>query len=145
MPQRNDVVVAGIHARGQDGGFVRLAAAVGEEGFLQRAGRERGYFLGHLHHDLVDEECGGVLQALQLLDSALGDFLVAVADRDGQHTAEEIEVALAISVPQLLTPGVIDDDWLIRVVRRDSREDMLPVTFHQCCAAGVLLCHGSCS
>ena len=67
MAQRHDLGVAGVAARGQDGGLVGLGAAVGEERFGEpAAGRERGDLLRQRRLRLVGEHRGDVLQRVDL-------------------------------------------------------------------------------
>jgi len=116
VAQGDDVVAAGGHAREKDGGFVGFAAGAGEEALLQVARGDLGDFFGEGHDVFVGIERGGVLQAIDLRGDFAGDLGVAVADGDGQDAAEEIEVLVAVEIPEVLHLAAVGDQGLLEVV-----------------------------
>jgi hypothetical protein len=119
MPQGDDLARPGIAARGKNGGFVGLRAAVGEKRLREAPlRRERSDLLRQSRLRRGGEDRGDVLEAVHLLVHARVHALVAVADADGDDAAEEIQVAVAVGVPHVLVLGAIDDERL-RVVVED--------------------------
>ena len=67
VAQRHDFGIAGVAAGGEDGGFVGLGAAIGEERFGElAAGRDGGDFLREGGLRLIGEDRGDVLQGVEL-------------------------------------------------------------------------------
>ncbi len=69
----------------------------------------------------VGEKGGDVAELDELILNLAGHGLVAVADADGDDAAEEIEVLIAVGVPDMLVLGVGDDEGLL-VVMEDGGE-----------------------
>src|SRR5579863_1825914 len=101
VAKRHNVEAAGGHAGYEDCGFVGLRAAVGEEALLDLTGRNLGQFLGELDGLRRRVDARGVLQAVDLILDLAGNVGVGVTDADGQDAAEEIEVAIALAVPDV--------------------------------------------
>ena len=126
VAQGHDLVAAGVAARGQDGGFVGFGPAVGEEAFGEAAaGRERGDLLGERGLRLIGEQGGDVLQGIELLVDLGIDLVVAVADAHGDDAAEEIQVLIAIGVPDVLVLGAGDYQGLFVEMKNGGEEVFL--------------------
>jgi hypothetical protein len=65
-----------------------------------------------------------VLQGLYLVDYGFGNFRVCVADTDGQHATEAVEVLVALIIPNVKTLTPHNRDRLL-VIGRDCREEKL--------------------
>ena len=104
------------------GRVVGLCAAVGEERFLQLARRDLIELFGEVGLRLVGVERRGVLDCPDLLDDRLRDLRVVVADADGEHAAEAVEVLVARVVPDVL-PLAADEGERLLVVRGDRGEE----------------------
>lgn len=126
IPERYDVVGAGVQPRHHNGELVGLRAGVGEEDNLciietnlvkicyvhdkkyykraciEIAGHLRGQRLGEVGDDVVEVEHGGVLQAPGLRDHRVHDVRVAVAAAHGGDAGERVQVAPAVLVIQVL-------------------------------------------
>ena len=114
VAQRDDFVRAGVAARGQNGGFIGFGAAVGEEALGQLAARsDAGDALGQRGLRLIGEHGRDVLQLVDLLVNLSIHRLVAMADADGDDAAEEIQILIAVGVPDELILGVRDDQRLL--------------------------------
>src|SRR5205823_9859810 len=66
---------------------------------------------------------------------------VGVSHGYGDNPAEEIQVLVALHVPQVLHAGVVSDQW-IRIISGDRREKILLVLFHDLvfshgCSVGI--------
>ena len=127
---------AGIAAGGEDGGLVGFGTAIREETLGEfAAGRDPGHAFGERYLRLVRKHSGDVLQLAHLFHDLLVHGLVAVADADGDDAAEEIEVLVAVSVPDELVFGAFDDQRLLEVMEHAGEQVAL---------AGkddLLLCH----
>ena len=75
---------------------------------------------------LIGEHRGDVLQAVDLRVQLLIHLFVAMADADGDDAAEEIQVLIAVGIPDVLILGVRDDQRLF-VVMEDGGEQMVAV------------------
>ena len=98
----------GMHFGEQQGHLVGLGAGVGEEALPAVPGRKAGQALGEFHHGLVREQGGDVLEGVHLLVDRPVHLGMAVAEADGEDPAEEIEIAVAVRVPDVL-PLAPDD------------------------------------
>ena len=65
---------------------------------------------------LIGIERGSVLQAVHLRGDFAGDFGIAVADGNGEDAAEEVEVLVAVEVPEVLHLAAVGDQRLLEVV-----------------------------
>ncbi len=138
VAQRDNVVAAGGHARQEDGGFVRFRPGAGKKTFLQRAGSNLRDFFGQGHDVLVGIERRSVLHPVDLRVDLAGDFGIAVAHRDGQDAAEEIEIFAAFQVPEVLHLGMVGDKRALVIVghRRPEKLFVLRDDFvAACCRA----------
>ena len=96
--RRLDPAPVGVLAGDLDRALVGLGAGVGEEDPAAEA--RLGEALGEAHHRLGVEEVGDVHQAAGLLAHGLDHGGVAVADRADRDPGEEVEVLLALGVPE---------------------------------------------
>src|ERR1700722_11769174 len=108
MTQRDHFEVSRVHARRLNRRLIGFSAAVREEGFLQRAGRDLGQLFGERHHRLVGKAGGYVLQAVDLSFGARDDPRITVAHADGYDAAKEVEILLALDVPNMLHEAALD-------------------------------------
>ena len=88
---------------------------------------------------LVGENGGDVLQRVHLPMDLRVDLIVAVADANRNDAAEEIEVLVAVRVPDILILGARDDERLVEVVEDRGEEEFLvgqdDFFFRQWCAS----------
>ena len=151
MAQGDDFGGAGVAAGGEDGGFVGFGAAVGEERFAQRAGgRDLGQFLAPAPPAARWRRRWRRVRSLSIWAWTLAlTVVVAVADADGDDAAEEIEVLVAIGVPDVLIFGMRDDQRFLEVMedRREEefflrekdflfRHELMPLPDHRTCRGG---------
>ncbi len=123
VTQRDNLGRSGIAARGQNRGFVRFRAAVGEERFGQlSARRDLRQFLGQRRLRLVGEDRGDVLQPIDLRVHFPVHLFIAMADADGDDAAEEIQVLIAVGIPNVLILGVRDDQRFLVVVEDAGKQ-----------------------
>ena len=115
MPQRQEFIVARVHARREDGHFIGFRAAVGEIALLQFAGRNRGHLFRQVHHGFGDEERGRVLDLVDLRFDLLRHLGVRVAHTDGHDAAQEVEKLLALDVPNVLALGMVNHHRVLEV------------------------------
>ena len=66
------------------------------------AGRDGRDLFGQRGLRFVGEHCGDVLQRIELLMHLGIHLIVAVADADGDDSAEEIQVLVAVGIPDIL-------------------------------------------
>ena len=118
------LVAAGVQARHPHGVLGGLGAAVGEEHPVQRAGGQAGDESRCLGTGLVGEaRRDGALPGRGLLDR--GDELrVLVADVDVDQLAGEVEVALALEVPEVAARRGGDRQRVDQRLRRPRVEDV---------------------
>ena len=79
--------------------------------------------LGELDHRPVEVERGGVEDPPGLLGDRLGDLGQRVRGHRGEDAAEEVEVAVAVGVPDVAALAVGDLDRLVVVEREPARQD----------------------
>ncbi len=144
VAESDDFAIAGVAARGEDGRFVGLGPAVGEEGFGKFSiGRETGDLFCQGSLRFVGEESGDMLQRVDLTMDCSVHLIVAVADADGDDAAEEIEVLVAVSVPHVLVLGAGDDQGLLEKMENGGEEEFLVgedhFLFSQCWPPGCVL------
>ena len=106
VPQGNDVGVARVHPRREDGGFVGFGAAARKKAVLQASGCELSDLLRDFNRDFVDVERRGVLHLEKLLDDRRCDLFVGVTYRHGEDAAEEVEIFVTFYIPDELVFGV---------------------------------------
>ena len=71
---------------------------------------------------LREEDGGDVLEFIELgMDFGI-DFIVTMADADGEDATEEIEILVAIGIPDELVFGAFDDERVFEIVE-DRREE----------------------
>ncbi len=127
VAQRDDFSRPGVAARGENRGFVRLGAAVGEKRFGQfSARRDLRQLLGQRRLRLIGEHGGHVLQPVHLRVHLAIHLFIAMADADGDDAAEEIQVLIAVGVPHVLILGVRDHQRLL-VVMEDGGEKVVAI------------------
>ena len=139
VAQRDDVVTWAGHAREQDRGFVRFGAGAGEEALLQFSGRDLGELFGERDDGFVGEKRRGVLELVDLRLDLRSDLGIAVADADGDDAAEEIEVFVALDVPEILHRGVVGDERMLVIIRDRRPEIFLVLADDLFAAAGGCL------
>ncbi len=101
MTQRDDFVISGIAAGGQNRGFIRLRAAVGEKALGQlAAGSKPGDAFGKRGLRLRGEHGGDVLKRVDLRGHFPVHRLIAMSHADGDDAAEEVQVLVAASMSQ---------------------------------------------
>ena len=122
--RRQHLVAAGVHAGHADGVLGRLGAAVGEEHHVEVAGRQLGDQPGRLAAGVVGVERGDRAQLVGLLLDRRDELGVLVADVDVDELAGEVEVAVALVVPEPRPVGAGDDDRVERRLRRPRVEDV---------------------
>ena len=110
VAQGQEIDVAGVGTGHQQGQIGRLGAAVGEVHDPVMAGRHgRRQLLGQMGRHRVVEHGGAVLQGLGLLLDRRDHAWVGVADRDAEVHAQEVQVAVAFFVPQILAFAALED------------------------------------
>ena len=124
MTQRDHFEVTGVHARYLDSSLVCLSAAVREEALGDLSRSDLSDFLGKCDDGFVGEESRSVLQLVDLRFHLRGNPRVGMTNRDGHDAAEEVEILVAIGIPEILHAGVICDERL-REVRCDRWEKIL--------------------
>ena len=122
---RDDLVPARHPARELDRVLVRLGAAVREERHLQVAGGDLGEHPPQRRARLGRHRRPDRGELLGLLLDRRHDLRVAVADRDVDELRGEVEVALAVVVPEVPAVGARDGDRVDRILHRPRVEDEL--------------------
>ena len=130
VPQRHHFETAGRHPRQLHRGFIGFRSAVGEETFLEVAGGDLRQLFRQGDDGLVGVKRGGMLQAVNLRLHFGGDLLVTVPDADGEDAAEEIEVAAALGVENVLGVGVVHHQRLGVVVDHAGEQILLVLLQH---------------
>ncbi len=124
VAQRQNVVIAGVHARREHGHFIGFRTAVGEIAFLQLAGRNLGHLLSQRHHGLGGEQGRSVLQAVNLGLDFRGHFFIGVAHADGDNAAQKVEILLAVHVEEVLALAVVEHQRVF-VIGGDAVEQIV--------------------
>ena len=122
---RDDLVAAGDHARELDRVLVRLRAAVREERHGQVARRHLRQHPAQLRSRLVRHRGADRAELVGLVLDRLDDLRVLVADVDVDELRGEVEVAIAVVVPEVAPLGAGDRDRVDRVLHRPRVEDVL--------------------
>ncbi len=126
VPERDDLARPGVTAGGEDCGFVGFGAAVGEEGLGQLSARgDSGQLLRQRRLRLISEDRGDVLHGLQLLHDLPGYGRVGMADADGHDAAEEIQILVAVGIPDELVPGARQHQGSLVVVKHRGEDVLL--------------------
>lgn len=125
VAQSHHIEVAGGHAREKDGGFVGFRAGIGEKALLQIAGSDGRDFFGERDDVLIGIKRGRVLEAVHLRGHLAGDLGVAVADGDSEDAAKEIEVLVAVEIPDVLHRAAVGHQRLLEVVGHRGPEVFL--------------------
>jgi len=135
------------HPREQNGGFIGFGAGIREKALLQVPWRDLRDLLCQCHDVFVGIERRRVLQPVDLRVHFAGDLRVAVPHGDGQDAAEEIEVPVAVKIPQVLHLAAVGDERLLEVVGHRGPKVFLVFgdDFFAARAAGELGCrNGMC-
>ena len=134
----DDLVASGDQARHPDGVLVGVGAAIGEEHLVEALGRAVEDQLGCLGPSLIGVRRSDGRQLLHLLDDAGDDLGVLVPEVGEDELAGEVEVALAVVVPDgaALTAG--DGERGKRALGRPGVEDPGSVSGGDVCGG-----HGS--
>ncbi|GDY57513.1 hypothetical protein SVIO_081360 [Streptomyces violaceusniger] len=115
VAHRQDLVGAAVGGGEQQGRVIGLGAGGGEEDPRVRDAGQRGHPLGQVDHGPVEVERGGVQDPAGLLADRLGDLGEGVGGHRGEDTAEEVEVAVALGVPDVASLAVGDLDGALVV------------------------------
>ena len=124
MTQNDDLVATRRELGRVNRCVVRFRAAVREERFFQPPGRDLRELFSQVALRLVGVKRRSVRNRLDLFDNRLVDFRVRVADADGQHAAEAIQITIACIVPDVHAFAAHERDRLL-VIGRDGREEKL--------------------
>ena len=136
---RDDLVPSRVPARELDRVLVRLRAAVREERHRQVAGRDLREQPRELGALLVRHHRPDRRQPVRLLLDRGDHLRVLVPERDVDELRREVEVAVAVEVPEVAALGARDRDRVDRRAHRPRVEDVLRVVrLH---TAGVCDCH----
>ena len=111
-----------------DSGFVGLSTAVGQKALANFPGGDLGQLFCQSHNRLIGKQRGGVLELVHLGFNLGGDTRIAMADGDSHDAAKEIQVLVALGVPQVLHAGVISHQRF-RVISADGRKEVLLMLF----------------
>ena len=122
---RDDLVAAGDHPGELDGVLVRLRATVREERDREVAGRHLGEHAPELGARLVRHRRADRAQLVGLLLDRRDDLRVLVADADVDELRGEVEVALAVVVPEIPALCTRDRDRIDRALHRPRVENVL--------------------
>src|SRR5258707_817208 len=117
VTQGHYVVAAGGHTRDQNRCLVRFRSGAGKKTLLQISGRNLCDFLSQSHDVFVRIKRGGVLQAIHLGIDLAGHLGIAVADGNGQDSAEEIQILAAFQIPEILHLTAIGYQRTLIVIR----------------------------
>src|SRR5438874_12798824 len=90
-----------------DGGFIGLSSAVGDIALADLSGGDLGQFFRQSDNGLIRKQRGGVLELFNLSFDLGGDAGIAMAYGDGHDAAEEIQVFVAVGVPEVLHAGMV--------------------------------------
>ena len=123
VAQRDDVVVAGVGARHEQGEIVGFRAGVDEIADLEIARHFRRELLSELGDVRVQVNGGGMLQHFVLLVRGGDHVRMAMADADRHDAAEAIEVALAGVVPDILHLALHDHDRLLVIEKNTGVQE----------------------
>ncbi len=123
VAESDDVTRTGVAAGEHNGGFVGFGAAVTKERLLQVAWSDGGDFLGEGDLGFGEEDGGDVLEFIELGMDFGVDFRVAMANADGENAAEEIEILVAVGIPDELVFGAFDDERLFEIVKDRGEEE----------------------
>ena len=108
----NQCRAPGVIAGDLDGIFYRLAASREKQGFLGKiAGQQRVHALGQRDVAFVWSHLkAGMGQAVELILDRVNNPFVAVADILASDSAAEIDIALALDIPDLGVFGPVCDE-----------------------------------
>ncbi len=116
VAKRDYIKTASGHSRQQNGGFVRFRAGVGEEALLQISWRNLCNLFRQSHDMLGGIERRSVLQPVDLRGHFAGNLRVAVAHGNSQDAAKEIEIFVALHVPQVLHLAAVSYQRLLEII-----------------------------
>jgi hypothetical protein len=121
----------------------RLGPAVGEEDHVEVTGRQLGDHPGGRAGGLVGVDRGDRAELVRLLLDGGHELRVLVADVDVDELAGEVEVALALVVPEARPLGTDDDERVQRRLGRPRVEHVGPVVHVGLRAGGLERRHGA--
>ena len=136
------LVATGGQARHPDGVLGRLGPAVGEEHHVEVARGELGDEPGGLAALVVGMERGDGAQPLGLGLDGLDHLGVLVAEVGVHQLRREVEVAVAVLVPEPRTLGAGHDERVERALGRPGVEDVGPIVPVGLALAGLQRRHG---
>ncbi len=125
VAQRQDLVGAAVGGGEQQGRVVGLGAGGGEEDAGVGDAGELGDPLREVDHRAVEVEGRGVQDAGGLVADGLGDLGEGVGRHGGEDAAEEVEVAVALGVPDVAALAVRELQRPLVVEREPVRHDRL--------------------
>ena len=126
VAEGDQLVAVAVEGGDQEGGFVGLGAAVGEEDLVELRRGHRPDALGQLDLGADQEEGRGVGDPVELRLDRVVDLGDGVAAGDGGDAAEEVEVLPSGAVVDVLALAAAQLDRL-RVVEPDAGEEALLV------------------
>ena len=109
--ERHHLAAAGVQPRHADRVLVGVGAAVGEEDLVHAVGREVDDALRGLAARRVGVLRRDRSQRGRLVLDRLDDLRVLVADVDVHELAREVEVLLAIEIPEVTTFSPCNRKW----------------------------------
>ena len=124
---RDHLLAAGHPAGGLDRVLVRLGAAVREERVVQVAGHHLGDEAGELRPLVVRHRRADRAELVGLVLDRLDHARVLVADGDVDELRSEVEVALAVVVPEVPSLRAGDGERLQRGLHRPRVDEVLAV------------------
>ncbi len=130
VAHRQDLVAAPVGRGEHQRGVVGLGAGRGEEDAGVRDAGQLGDALGEFDHRPVEVERGRVVDPPGLLAHRLGDLGERVRGHRGEDAAEEVEVLVALGVPDVPALSVRDLQRVL-VVQGQPVGEYVPVASQQ--------------
>jgi hypothetical protein len=131
----DDLVASGVEASELDRVLVRLGAGVREERHGEIAGRDLGEQAPKARARLVRHRRPDRAEPLGLLLDRRDDLRMLVPDVGVDELRREVEIALAVVVPEVAALGARDRDRVDRVLHRPRVEDVLLRIGNDLCSA----------
>ena len=103
--------------------------------FCSLPGRDLRQLFRQRDNRFVGKQRGSVLQLVDLRLDLRRDLRIAVAHADGHDPAEEIEVLVALDIPQVLHRAVVGHQRMLVIVRHRRPQKLLVLADHFFAAA----------